>query len=1095
MLVGKYSYTNHWMGGEITWICQGGGDYVFTLKIYRDCNGPPVNTSSQNIRVWGHPTLTQIPVSYLATNEVSPSCTEVAGGPAQISCSSNTVQGAVEEYIFVSNPINISGIPPAQGWAFTWDNLTRNASVINLVSPSTNGITLRATMYSNGTNGSPCFDSSPQFIELPSSITCAGNDFIYNPNAFDPDADSMVFSFGQPLNSISTSYNPPTDPAPLNWASGYSVNSPLPSTTQNPSNTPATIDANTGEISFNSSTIGSFALVVRAQSYRCGVLLAEVYREMQVIVVSCGANSPPTMTPPLNGNTNFSTTVTAGDLVNFTINASDLELLQDNSNQSVELFASGSQFGTNFTNSATGCNKPPCATLSSTPPIIGNQNVSTDFSWQTGCNHVKKENLPGCSRNSNTYNFVFKVKDDFCPAPAAKYYTVTITVMPPASLPAPEITCVNVLPNGEVEIRWESVDDTNNIFQSYEIYSSTGGAPFTLAGSDANIFSNSFTHTGINANANRYDYIVATKSACDILNFSDTVSSIKLQVNNPNNGVAILQWNKIFSPTNSPLSTNFYDIYREYPAGNWTYIGSAPYGNEYYRDTISFCSDTANYLVRIRSKGCASSSSIDGDNFQDVLPPISPTIKNISIDTSSGFAKVCWNPSPSGDTRGYIVLKLIGTTWQPIDSVYVGNNLCYLDSSSTPSFNPECYGIAAFDSCLYGNPLSPNTSAMGFPHCSMHLTQQYDVCEQTISLNWTDYTDWNSGVDKYNIYYSLNGNTNLAGTNNGTNTSFSLSGVTPNDSYCFTIEAISGNSTDTATSNLVCVYTSYPRTSDTNYIQVATVESLNKINLKILTPASSSIQGYAIERSKNGSTFTNIGFAPKTAPPVVFEDNDVFTDKNKYYYRAIAVDSCGKTTDSITNTAKPILLTTSSKSNAFVIKLNWDNYTTWDGNVSYYDIYRREGNSPYAIIGSAPFGVNSYEDDVSSFYDKNTQGQFCYKIKAIENTNSYMFNEESFSNESCANIDYILYVPNAFTPEGVNPIFKPIIGFANFDSYSLTIYSRIYNDVFTSTDVNEGWDGTYKNKPLPTGVYVYFIQFKDSKGQPFQQVGHVTLIR
>lgn len=1093
--MGKNSFANHWMGGEITWVCQGGGDYVFTLKIYRDCSGPPVNTTSQNIRVWGHPTLTQIPVAYFAINEVSPSCTQVTSGPVQISCASNTVQGAAEEYIFVSNPINISGIPPTQGWSFTWDNLTRNASVINLVSPSTKGITLRAIMHSTGVNGSPCFDSSPQFIELPSSITCAGNEFVYNPNAFDPDADSMAFSFGQPLNSISSAYTPPTDPAPLNWAAGYNINSPLPGTSQNPGNIPASINTNTGEIYFKSNTIGSFALVLRAKSYRCGVLLAEVYREMQVIVVSCGANSPPNMTPPLNGNTSFSKTVTAGDLVNFTINASDLELLQDNSNQNVELFASGYQFGTNFTNPAAGCNTPPCATLSATPPIIGNQNVTTNFNWQTDCNHITKNNIPGCSSNSNTYNFVFKVKDDFCPAPATKYYTVSITVLPPASIPAPDITCINVLPNGEVEVKWESVTDPNNIFQSYEIYSSTGGMPFNLVGSDGNIFSNTFTHSAINANTSKYDYFIATKSACGILNFTDTVSSIKLQVNNPNNGEAILQWNKIFTPTNSPLSTSFYDIYREYPAGSWSYIASVPYGNEYYRDTISFCNDTANYLIKIRSKGCTSNSSKDGDNFQDVLPPKSPVIKNVSVDTSNGYAKVCWEPSSSGDTRGYIILKLIGTTWQPIDSVYNGEELCYVDSSSTPNFNPECYGIAAFDSCLYGLPLSPNTSAMGFPHCSMHLTQQYDVCSESINLNWTDYTDWTTGVNKYNIYYSLNGNTTLAYTNISTNTSFTLLNISPNNYYCFLIEAVSGNTKDTATSNLVCVFTTYPKASDTNYLQVATVEDLNKIRVKIFTSINSTIQGYSVQRSENGAVFNTIGFAPHTISPVIFDDNDVFTDKKNYYYRAIAIDSCGKTSDSITNIAKPILLTTSSKSNAFVIDLNWDNYTKWYGNVNYYDIYRREGNSPYTIIGSVPFGINNYKDDVSSFYDKNTQGQFCYKVKAIENTNSFLFNEESLSNESCANIEYILYAPNAFTPGGINPVFKPIIGFANFDSYSLTIYSRIYNDVFSTTDANEGWDGTYKGRLLQEGVYIYFIQFKDSKGQPFQKVGHLILIR
>ena len=41
------------MGGEITWQCLKSGpnvgQYVFTLKVYRDCNGITVSTISQTL--------------------------------------------------------------------------------------------------------------------------------------------------------------------------------------------------------------------------------------------------------------------------------------------------------------------------------------------------------------------------------------------------------------------------------------------------------------------------------------------------------------------------------------------------------------------------------------------------------------------------------------------------------------------------------------------------------------------------------------------------------------------------------------------------------------------------------------------------------------------------------------------------------------------------------------------------------------------------------------------------------------------------------------------------------------------------------------
>ncbi len=1088
-------FSNHWMGGEITWMCDGTGNYIFTLKIHRDCSGPPAPLVGQNIRVWGHPSVSTIAVSHLITNEVSPVCKQVPGGPTPISCTSNPVIGAAQEYVYTSAPITLAGTPPAQGWVFTWDNLTRNPSITNLVNPSTKGITLRAIMYANGANNAnPCFDSSPQFIESPSSIICAGNSFTYSPNAFDPDFDSLVFSFGQPLDRIITSYNPPADPAILNYTTGYNVNSPLPSTTQNASNIPASINPETGEISFQSSTLGSFAIVVRVQSYRCNVLIAEVYREMQVIIVNCSPNNPPVAIPPLNTNTTYSDTVVVGTIVNFDFEASDFDKLQDGTDQTVEITATGSQFGTNYIDANTGCENPPCATLSFTPPISGAPTATTNFQWQTTCDHLAGNNSFGCGQSS-TYKFVFKVKDDFCPAPATKYHTVSITVVPSSSLPPPKINCVSVLASGAIRITWESINDPDNSFQEYEIYGRTGANPFSLIASLPNVFANGFLHFGANGQTDKWEYIIGTKSACGIVNFADTVSSILLNINNPNNGEAILQWNPVFSPTNSSSSSGWYKIFREYPKGTFTFIDSVPYGNEYYRDTITVCDDSVWYRVSIDDLGCSSLSNVKGDRFEDKLAPKPPVIRHVTVDTAGGFTRICWYPTTPNDAEGYIVLKQIGSNWVPQDTIFATDSFCYNDHSSTPNFNPECYGIAAHDTCWSGVPLNPNTSAMGTPHCSMYLTEQYNVCNKSINLNWTPYEDWDSGVGNYKVYSVINGVTILEGVTNGSTTNFAVNNVLPNTNYCFVILAVSDNAKDTALSNKVCVNTYYPAISDTNYLQVATVQNNSQIELKIYSETNASISGYQIERSTDGVSYNVIGFAPYLPPITSFIDNGVSANETFYFYRAIALDSCGAISDSTSNIAKTILLTVSANSNAFTNILNWDTYYNWDGTTNSYEVYRKIGSLPYTSIATVPLGTQTYTDDVGDFYNQDTEGSFCYKIKAIENVNSYGFAEESFSNNACTTIDYLLYVPNAFTVNGFNPIFKPVIGFANFDSYSLTIYNRIYKEVFTTTNVDEGWDGTYKGKPLQEGVYVYFIQFNDSKGQPFQKIGHVTLLK
>src|SRR5690554_1023706 len=98
----------HGMGGEITWSCQGNGNYVFELTFYRDCNGFDVNTNFETLDVWGHPSLNSIQVDFVSRTDISPSCTPAAGN-TPFDCGTGSSGGngigAVEEIKYKSNPI------------------------------------------------------------------------------------------------------------------------------------------------------------------------------------------------------------------------------------------------------------------------------------------------------------------------------------------------------------------------------------------------------------------------------------------------------------------------------------------------------------------------------------------------------------------------------------------------------------------------------------------------------------------------------------------------------------------------------------------------------------------------------------------------------------------------------------------------------------------------------------------------------------------------------------------------------------------------------------------------------------------------------
>ncbi len=97
--------------------------------------------------------------------------------------------------------------------------------------------------------------------------------------------------------------------------------------------------------------------------------------------------------------------------------------------------------------------------------------------------------------------------------------------------------------------------------------------------------------------------------------------------------------------------------------------------------------------------------------------------------------------------------------------------------------------------------------------------------------------------------------------------------------------------------------------------------------------------------------------------------------------------------------------------------------------------------------------------------------------------------------ENCDSSD--IYIPNAFTPngDGLNDVFK-IETLAEFSEFHLYIYDRWGEELFESNDKNKGWDGIYKGKLVPNGVYVYLVKaiIKDTN-EYIKRNGTVTVVR
>lgn len=1078
----------HVMGGEITWRCSGNG-YVFELIFYRDCNGVEVNTISETINVWNHPAISSIPVAFISREDISPTCTPVAGSPPALDCgtgpSGGNGIGAIEKITYRSNPVILSGIPPAgTGWIFTYTNFSRSALITNLMTPSNYGLTITAKMFAiPGAAAGVCIDNSPQFLEDPYLVSCAGEDYSYNMHPVDVDLDSLSVAFGRPLNNFTGAYNPPVDPSEIPYEPGFSYTNPTPDASFQAGNVPAALDPVSGELTFKSSTIGSFVVKVVVQGFRSGVLISQVEREMQLIVVNCNAaNNAPVITPPFAGL--FETTVNAGTLVTFNLQSTDVEVLQDGTPQSNILTTSGLEYGTNFTSTG-GCAIAPCATLNQPPPITGVQGVSTQFSWQTDCNHLVT--AYGDVAASIPYHFVFRVQDNYCQIPKITYRTVTINVVNPGIIPATAINCISTAPNGDVTVSWDPVADPNGTFVSYQLFTVQNGLYGTYP-----IGTTSVTVPSPGA---ALDFYVNVISGCNgnATTTSDTVSNVYLTLFNPNNGTAVLQWNPP-APNPLPGMSITATILQEYPTGTWTPIATVPYATTFYKDTITICSAFLNYAVVYSTAGCQFNSNIAGDQFSDKIAPDIPVIASVSIDTVSGNPVITWNVNNQTDTYGYVIYrKDPNGFFVEIDTLYGLNDTSYTDIF--PVTGPITYSVAAFDSCFtISNPPTYQTSGKANPHTSLFLTKSINVCDNTAKLSWTDYIGWSTGNPQdYTIFLRDNGGMwTPVDTTDGLTSTIQLTAL---HSYCIAVRANNSNGT-VAFTNLLCFTLTGPQPPAVHYLRVATVNA-NEVVLRHQISVGSNVASIRFEKyNTRTGLFDELTTVPATTSTLTVTDADVDVNSYSYKYRAVVVDSCGNF-GLVSNEANTILLQVTTDQTTEINYLNWSPYTEFDGSVLQYHIYRAiDGVYSSTELGAVTADHRFYVDDVSQF--EAYTGRFCYKVIAQEGfNNQYGFTEASVSNEVCAVIEPLVYIPNAFTPGGVNPIFRPILSFTDVNQFEMTILDRWGQRVFSTKDVTEGWNGENQsnNQLVEVGCYNYVVHIVDGNNQDLMYRGFVTVVR
>jgi trimeric autotransporter adhesin len=88
-----------------------------------------------------------------------------------------------------------------------------------------------------------------------------------------------------------------------------------------------------------------------------------------------------------------------------------------------------------------------------------------------------------------------------------------------------------------------------------------------------------------------------------------------------------------------------------------------------------------------------------------------------------------------------------------------------------------------------------------------------------------------------------------------------------------------------------------------------------------------------------------------------------------------------------------------------------------------------------------------------------------------------------------------VFFPNTFTPNNnsVDDVFK--VESNVIQSMRLMVYNQWGIKVFETTNVKEGWDGTYQGKPQPVGVYIYVASIRLTDNTTVTKKGAFNLLR
>lgn len=477
------------------------------------------------------------------------------------------------------------------------------------------------------------------------------------------------------------------------------------------------------------------------------------------------------------------------------------------------------------------------------------------------------------------------------------------------------------------------------------------------------------------------------------------------------------------------------------------------------KDTHTFAG-SGNKTITVRGRNLNADDNCNPSSKVVTVVPALPvaTITQLIVLNESDI-QLDFNTQPNILYR-LQVARNSSTNFQTLQDVYettttTVNNLRTDD-------NYYCFRLGVLDPCN-------NTINYSNTICSSNF--DVSALNNINRLNWTTSS---SGVSNF----SFTKNTDPPLSASAASTSLDDTNTTCGVAYCYqqTTNYVNGSRSISLSKCVTAISTNTPTVVE-NISTIVAEKTI--VDLQWTQDPSFVPSLYTVTKFVNGKSAT-----VNTSTTQTYTDDNYLLDVTSCY-KINYVDACGNKSPVSVEACPMLLVSTLQSDNA--VSLSWSEYMGWKDGVDHY-VVEKFNDQGQLLLTVNTNNATTYLDNTQ---DLNNQIA-SYRITAIANQAGV---SPSVSNTVTIIKEPNLFYPTAFTPnnDGLNDIFNVFGQFIT--AYEMRIFNRWGELMYTTDDLEKGWDGHFKGTLMPEGTYVFRTTITDQAGRTFDRSGTILLLK